>query len=94
MATSEEVLNARFRAKMEARNTGEAPVFAAPPQLSQGESPESLDARFREKLAKHALGPREAAPASAKADKVAPEDSDAVKGKKPEAKADKVAPGK
>lgn len=46
------VIDARFRAKLDARATGATPVMVeAPPD----DSPENLDAKVREKLARHRL---------------------------------------
>jgi hypothetical protein len=47
----EERLNARFRAKMEARVTGQAPVFVEPPKVTaEGDDQAAIDERWRQKL--------------------------------------------
>jgi hypothetical protein len=48
----EDLLNARFRAKMEARTTGQAPVFVEPPKVTaEGSDQAAIDERWRQKLA-------------------------------------------
>ena len=60
--SSEDRLNERFRAKLEARVTGVAPAFVIPPEMPQGESRDAIDARFRLKLANHAPAPKPSEP--------------------------------
>lgn len=56
----QEVIDARYRAKLEARATGKAPVMVDVPKDAGGVD---LDARAREKLSRHHRGQAQAAPA-------------------------------
>lgn len=72
------VIDARYRAKLDARATGATPVMVeVPPDTS----PENLDAKVREKLARHRSQAKEAA--TAKPAAPAPEPKPATEPEKP-----------
>jgi hypothetical protein len=66
------VIDARFRAKLDARATGATPVMVDAPAEA---TPEDLDARVREKLARHRLQAKtvSSAPGAATPEPKAPE---------------------
>lgn len=74
------VIDARYRAKLDARATGATPVMVeVPPDTS----PENLDAKVREKLARHRSQAKAAASAKTAAPATAPEPRQVAESEKP-----------